>query len=138
VRGQGPLTLGLAEIHELHSLRRYPPIAVRDGAAARLERAGLVRVYFWRGSGRRYRLTRRGVVVLHQTAMLCGVPHCPCHGGDRPDTRLTPADIEAHVDRLIAERPKGETFCFQCQQYTVNGRCACIPTNEASQSGDSP
>lgn len=90
--------------NELHSLTRYPPIAVDDEAADRLAADGLIRRQrpgeghhpvdlALRGLGadypdrpggtRRFVLTETGRQRLRQTESLCRVPHCPCHGGSK-------------------------------------------------------
>ena len=85
---------------ELHSLTRYPPIAVDDEAADSLAGDGFicrqrpgegqhpVEIALRAlgadypdqpGGTRRFVLTDVGRQRLRQTEAQCGVPHCPCH-----------------------------------------------------------
>ena len=64
---------------ELHSLARYPPIAVDEDAAWRLTHHGLVTRIPSPGS-RRYHTTEAGLAELRRTYSLCSIGHCPCKG----------------------------------------------------------
>jgi len=99
------IRLAAAHMVELHSLSRYPPIGLDDTAIVELERAGLVtctqRCEYLGQRASRWRLTDAGKVLLHQTALLCAIPHCPCHGG-APTSDVVERLIDDRIDDRIA------------------------------------
>lgn len=97
-------TLEPHHLRELHSLSRYPPIALDDDAARDLERAGLVTRLRPSIPGRqtsRWALAEPGKLALHQTALLCAVAHCPCHGG-APTSDAVQRVVDAQLARFLS------------------------------------
>lgn len=93
------------EVHELHSLARFPPIGLApiiDGAFVAEGATTCVRFPVPGEHSGRYHLTAKGKGWLYATADRCELDHCPCKDRSRETADVT----DKRVEELIRQRTR--------------------------------